>query len=400
MCSMPFNIDPFNISGFIIILLGANTLILLSITRNFKPFYNILFLLFALFYVAHFIGVLYSTNVLEAQFIIERKLSLIAFPVILFSAPKLASKQIRVILLSFIVSCLIVSAVCLVMAAIKYRSAPDLNLFAYHELSKNVGMHAAYLSLYMCFCIGILLYVYYQEVKTFSVIKKALYAIALIILFAMVMLLSSRLQILMLIVGILIYLIYRLGLNKNIYKTIFGVIVIGILLFGLILAFPKNRERFKEAINYDQQYGLSKKWGEKQMRYLIWSSCLELICEKPLIGWGTGNTQDELEKVYKRNEYISLTYFDNTRFNAHDQFLETTIALGLVGLFILLAGIISAIRVALRNKNYLYIIFISAFIISCITESMLERQNGLVFFAFFNSFLLLNNLNKNEKEIK
>jgi len=393
---MPFNIEVFNISGFIIIILGANTLIQIIVNRNFKPFYNKLFIFFCLFYVAHFVGVFYSANVHEAKLVIERKLSLIAFPIILFSAPRLTAKQTRTVLITFVLSCLLVCVACLLMAATMYASTPDVNFLSYHALSNNVGMHAAYLSLYLCFCIGVLLYVYYSEAKAFSAVKKMLYTLALTVLFVMVMMLSSRLQILMLIVGISIYLVYRLGLNKNIYKLISGTVLMVILLFGLILAFPKNRERFKEAISYNQEYSLSKKWGEKQMRHLIWKSSMELIGEKPLIGFGTGDAQDKLQEVYKRNEYISLTYFKKTRFNAHNQFLETTIALGIIGLSILLLGIGLAIKNALRNKNYLYIIFVSAFFISCLTESMLERQNGVIFFAFFNTFLLLNYTRKNE----
>jgi O-antigen ligase len=192
----------------------------------------------------------------------------------------------------------------------------------------------------------------------------------------------------------LTFVIYRFRLHrKPIMLMATSFVLIGLML-GLILLSPKNRERFKEAINYKNEYALSKKWGEKQMRFLMWSSATDLIKEKPLFGFGTGDVQDELEKHYVEHDYVSLTYWKNTRFNAHNQFMETALALGIIGLLVFVIGMIFGLKEAIRNKNKLYIVFVILFLGSCLTESMLERQNGIVFFAFFNSMLLVMESNK------
>jgi O-antigen ligase len=393
---MQFNIENVNINGFIIILLSVNALVRLIVVKNFKPLSNKLFAVFVLFYLVHLIGVLYSENKQEAVLVIERKLSLIAFPVILFSTPQLSMAQFRKVLLSFVVCNLIVGLVCLGVAIIKYSTSADANELFYHVLSVNIGMHAAYLSLYFCFSLAILLYVYYSDVGSFTVFQKIAYWFAVIFFTIIIIMLSSRTQMLLMMMSITIYLIYRTHWNKSVFKLVSGSALIVIILFGLILLFPKTRERLKEAINYNNEYALNKKWGEKQMRYLIWASTIELIKEKPIIGYGTGDVQDELTRTYTKNEYVSLLYFSQTRFNAHNQFLETAVGLGAIGLLVFLLGIGLACKFAVRNKNHLYLIFIGFFVVSCITESMLERQNGVVFFAFFNSFLLLHSIRKQD----
>src|SRR5437016_6103802 len=122
----------------------------------------------------------------------------------------------------------------------------------------------------------------------------------------------------------------------------------------------------------------------------MWNCALELIKSEPILEVGTGDVEDELQKCYTSNQYTSLTYWTDTRFNAHNQFLETAIGLGIPGLILLLSCFIIALYQAYMYKNIMYVIFIVLFAVSCLTESMLERQNGVVFYAFFNSLFAFN----------
>jgi O-antigen ligase len=389
--TMPFNSEQFNYNSFSIILLGAHTLVSIFISRDLKPFTSILFISFISFYVLHAIGYLYSENKHEAGLLLERKLSLIVFPIVLFYSPKHTIEEIKQVLLTFVFSCITICLISFTTALVIYRATRNTDVFYYHDLSKHVGMHAAYLSLYLCFSIAILLFVFYKESKAFGLLHSMAYYGSIAFLAITVVALSSRAQIVLLAIGLLCYTVIRLELYANKLKLIGGTFIIAVVFIGLILISPRVRERFKAAINYKGEFAMSKKWGEQQMRFLIWDSALELIKEKPVFGKGTGDVQDELQRIYIKNERVSLTYFANTRFNAHNQFFESAIALGFIGLLIFSWGIIMAVKRAYKSKNALYFVFITLFVVSCLTESMLERQNGIVFFAFFNSFLILNN---------
>lgn len=397
----PFNIDKININSLCILLLGANTLVLFFTNRAIKSNANqILFVLFAAFFVAHAIGFLYSENKHEAGLILERKLSLAVFPIVFFYGPKMELKHAKQIVLAFAASCFLMCIVSLGIALYKYGQTHDVEVFFYHTLSNNVGMHASYLALYLCFSISSLLYFINTEEKGLSFIQKSAVGFAFVLMIITVVLLSARLQLMLMLIVFIGYVIMRMKLYKSPIKLIGAIVLLTLLLGGLILLSPKNRERFKEAINYKGEYALNKKWGEKQMRFLIWNSASDLIKKKSLFGYGTGDVQEVLQETYVKNEYVSLTYWKNTRFNAHNQFLETTLALGLMGLCIFVISIVYALKVAIKSKNLLYITFLFLFLASCFTESMLERQNGIVFFSFFNSFLIIYSIKKDNQALK
>ncbi len=164
-------------------------------------------------------------------------------------------------------------------------------------------------------------------------------------------------------------------------------ILLGIFFIALILFIPSNLDRFKEAINYKSQYEIDKQYGGRSTRELIWSCSIQVIKNNILFGVGTGDTQDELQKCYKIDEdkNWALLYRPDFQYNAHSQYLQTFIDLGLFGFVGLLLCILIPACIAVKNKNYLMLSFIALFSIACITESMLELNKGIVFFSFFIS---------------
>jgi O-antigen ligase len=394
--SMPFSLGQIKLNSYLIVLLLVNSLLLLIFSKiEIKRSFSGILILFILVYFIHLLGLFRADNFHEAFFELQKKISIFLFPVLLSFSPRLTIKEARTIMLSFVVSCLLTVIFCLLIATYRYFLFADSSFFFYHGLSSIVEMHATYLSMYFCFSIAILLYIYFNNVRSFSLRNKFIYYFSLSILTLMILLLGTRTQLLVLVIGTIIYFSFRFHQSNSLFKSILAGIVIGFFILGAVFLFPTNKERFKEAFNYD----IGSRWGEKQVRYLMWSSALELIKMHSITGVGTGDVQDELQEYYLDHEYISLTYLANTRYNAHNQFLETAIGLGIPGLLVLLAGFFASLGHALKQRKILYLIFILLFMISCMTESMLERQSGVVFFAFFNSFLYFNYLNKKEESL-
>jgi O-antigen ligase len=82
-------------------------------------------------------------------------------------------------------------------------------------------------------------------------------------------------------------------------------------------------------------------------------------------------------------------HFIKKGYNYHGQFLQTLSAVGLLGfLFLFFSLLIPAYNLGLKNKNYLLLAFMFMVFVSFITESMLERQAGVIVYAFFISFLV------------
>ena len=85
-------------------------------------------------------------------------------------------------------------------------------------------------------------------------------------------------------------------------------------------------------------------------------------------------------------------YFIKKGYNYHSQFFQTLAAVGVLGfLFLFFSLLIPAYNLALKNKKYLLLAFMFMIFVSFVTESMLERQAGVILYAFFSSFLILVN---------
>ena len=107
-----------------------------------------------------------------------------------------------------------------------------------------------------------------------------------------------------------------------------------------------------------------------------------IIKEHPFFGVGTGDVQNEYDKKYEElNSIINDIY----RHRAHNQFVTFTIALGLIGLIIILIAIFYPPYYEKRYSDYLFMFFMLIAIVSMFNEDTLETQPGVTFFALFYS---------------
>ena len=70
------------------------------------------------------------------------------------------------------------------------------------------------------------------------------------------------------------------------------------------------------------------------------------------------------------------------RLNAHNQFIQTTAALGVPGLILLTGVLVSALIFAFRNRDLLLIAFLVVIGLNAMVESILEVSAGVIFFSF------------------
>ena len=77
------------------------------------------------------------------------------------------------------------------------------------------------------------------------------------------------------------------------------------------------------------------------------------------------------------------------KFNAHNQYMQTMLGHGIPGLFCLLAIILLQLFEAFKRSDLLYLSFVLLFSMAGLTESMLNRNKGIMFFLVF-SFVFYN----------
>ena len=103
-----------------------------------------------------------------------------------------------------------------------------------------------------------------------------------------------------------------------------------------------------------------------------------------IINGSTGIGKKMLQEQFKKDGY---DYMVKKNFNAHNQFLQVLIDHGLIGFLILSFYSFFMIYSSIVKKKFIYTIFLSIIILNFLTESILETQSGVIFFAFFNTIL-------------
>ncbi len=356
-----------------------NWVIGLRLGTNFKSiFKNKYLLLFLSFYMLHLIGILYSHDLYYGANDVLLKLSLFIFPIVIFETINYSWDKVYKLLFSFVIGCFAACIICLIHSMIIYPIRKDLIVFFYGDLS--FIHHPGYFSMYLNFVNVILLYFTFLSDSSRTKITTILSCLLIVFFSVFILLLNSKTGI---IVSLLIYCIallyYYLHFKKG-FIVLATIIGIGLFFFSIqhYVTKPVNPRFLKpEVMIQDEHKTIDKQTTEStSVRILIWGSAMEIIKQNLLFGVGTGDVKDVLLDKYKEK---GMTGALNERLNAHDQFLQTFIALGLPGILLLFSSLVFPLIAALRKWNFIYITFLIIIFINFLTESMLETIAGVIF---------------------
>lgn len=352
-----------------------------------------LFFILPFYFTLHFIGLLYSDNLNFGWFDIEVKLSMLIFPVLMYFTRKryLNQQFFKNLLTSFLIGCLFTILINLVWSIVEYKAGKGTEVFYYISVSRF--FHPSYISLYLCFA----LYVLLQRIVSF--IEKRNYFITIwyvffaVLLLFYVFLLSSKAGIL----GSLIVTIVFFGVYfwKK-YTPLVSFSLLGIILlifFSSIFFIPNVRMRFESMALavFNPPNNTENVSDGTTSRLNVWKSSFELALQNLPFGVGTGDVKIELIKKYRAN---GMEYSADRQLNAHCQYLQSFVAVGILGLFTLVAMFLYPVWFFSKRIDTLFFILILLFGFNVLFESMFEVQAGVVFFSFFYPILLLKTIFK------
>jgi O-antigen ligase len=358
--------------------------------QNWKSIYQNNTIMFSLlFFLAHTLAYFFSNNKKEALFSIELKLSFLIMPVLFFIS-RFDNKSKNKLLFSFVISCLLSAFICITNSLINFIKNNEL--LTYNNFC--LFMHPSYFAMYLCFSV-IILILRFNDLK-FLNYQKIIVALTLFLLIIGIFLSASKMGILTFLILIPFVILHLLWKNKN-YKLI----VISILFFSIGSLFflasdslPAARLRSSFQFLSSSENEIDKSSTESNaVRVLVWQQAVELIKEKPFLGYTPGDVNDELYRSYKENE---LTGALENKLNAHNQFLQTILGNGIIGLLLLFFLILSPIINGIKTKNVLLIFFSFLIVLNFAVESMLQTSAGTLFFVFFIS--IFNNVKSNSLE--
>jgi O-antigen ligase len=132
------------------------------------------------------------------------------------------------------------------------------------------------------------------------------------------------------------------------------------------------------------------RWNESNtVRIVVWNFSFDIIAQNPA-GVGTGDVKDRLFREYRSHGY---DLFAEKGLNAHNQFFQTGISIGIGAMLLLFLVIIGPVLLARKNLNPVSLAFVILIFMTCLFESYLERQAGIIFFSFMLVTLVAGQIN-------
>jgi O-antigen ligase len=349
-----------------------------------------LVIIFTITYLLIAIGYFNSSNTEEALFRMQQKIPLLIFPVIFGTIKFDYAQFLRRILWSLSIATVSGCAVCLLYGLYAYLDTGNIKLLFGYELIILKDMQPHVLAL----CCFLSITFHLQRILNSRVgilANKNIVDWCILIFLSLFIILLSNRMILFCWSITMLYFLYRFipSLPGRVALTLS---FIALLVLAVIFN-PSLNSQWKDLIDFseensiqlDQDKSLGRGWGGKTVRLSIWKCSFDVIKEHWVLGVGTGDAQDELQKAYERRKFYFASMYN--RYNAHNQYLQNLLMNGILALVAFLASLIYPLFLSLKKEDSLriYTIFLLAVILIFCTESYLEINKGIVFYSFFNS---------------
>lgn len=390
-----FPVLPRAAESIIIILLSSFSLIyfLFEGKKNWNRSKTIVFFGLSIFFWVYLFTLLYSNNLSYGLNTIKIMLPIVLFPLI-FSINKenlFQSKSINQFIYVYILS-LFFYLVYINFFVFKALFIKDLNFIQLRYLfEKFTGVHGTYFSIWIGFGVFLILFLVQQNKKNKYFFWGALPI--LLYFFYWQNTLAARMPFIATLLLLIVYLFK--GSKKLLFIT-------AILLIGGFFALSQfffYKERLDRIIKYDFTFPkgeYSTNWpniSPEHIRNGIYYCSYLKIKESPLLGYGIGDADDQLQDCYDC-QFTETDTYKILKYNSHNQYLDIILASGLLGFLILTFFQFKMIKIAIKNKNSIYLFFLFYFILDICFENVLHRQDGVMFFSFFNSILFFQLSNK------
>lgn len=304
---------------------------------------------------------------------------------------------IRVFTLSLAASLLIALIYGIVDILVTGSSTLIINLGEYHKLRYygltriSSNWHPIYVSLQINLS---LLFILFRQSKIFP--DRRYDYLLLIFLMVMNILLNSLTGLATMVLILTTWVIRRSLLGTRGAGGLVTGFAMICLLIGSIAFSPSVRDKFNQVVesgieptdDYEERSAFS-------MRLAKWVTYTSIFLDHKYLGTGVNNISPLRKEYYLKRGYEDLALHN---YNAHNQYLEILATYGIAGtlLFLLIIGTFLK-RVGFRDITPL--VFLGTCLLAWTTESMLNRQQGLILFMFYYGLLLAECSGRKENEI-
>jgi O-antigen ligase len=355
---------------------------------------NLIKLSLAFLWIIPFIQLIIYGDLTQNWHKLEIKLSLICFPLILVLSNIDLNKFIYKVLKFYVWGCFFSSILCWAFSFFNFVKTGNKEIFFYTELS--LFHHPSYYAMFLSFATAIVGFFIIYPNKEFNFSKK-LNGIILPVFILTILCLTSRSGwLVLLLISMLFFILALKHGTISIKQSV--MIVLSIVLLAIIgLNQPKVNLRFQEMINHSLFASSQSNYpSSTSTRKKAWEAAISCIKEKPLLGYGTGNGNAKLIEYYKSKNYNNAA---EKKINAHNEYLQFSLDHGIIaGLILIFLTIIMSLKT--YKTIPLMAIFLAICSVNFLTESIIEKSSGVIFFGYFNTlfyFILIDHIKPDEK---
>jgi O-antigen ligase len=372
-------------TNILMLLLFLLTLFLAKKQDWLRTLSSPIFILPSLFYLFSWLSLFWTESMDQAFPMLETKASFLLAPLLLGLSAHFYKANFRVkALRAFVIGNLVAAMIALAYAAFRsfneghlYQIATDgiskQYLFLYTHLAEPI-MHPGYFASFLGLGLFISLYLSNKEKG-----RKYLYLSIASFLFLMMLLLQTRINLLAVLFIFPVGVVYW-AFKQKAYKLLaFAFAPVLALALLLVIAGESFRDRYLQLPDFS--YDISgDDFNSATYRLAEWECAAELINENLWTGTGVGDNREELIETYRRKQFWQGV---EKRYNAHNQYLESFISTGLIGLFLLLLALLYYLYTFWKRKDYINLVGLLFLLICLLTESMFERVWGVLLFTIY-----------------
>jgi len=254
-------------------------------------------------------------------------------------------------------------------------------------VERFTGIHPTYLSMYLAFSVAIVLW-YWPDDSRVQALKK-FGIVALMLGFMLAMFAKAPL-----IALFVIALLYAIVERRNLYRFKWAFAALGGVVVLAYAFIPFFRQRAGEMLGLFHKSTGQLTDNSVNVRKLLFNTDAGLLKRYWLSGMGPGRLLNALNQRYFFHSLYRgywVGYFD-----PHSQYFYEWLSFGLIGIGYLLTILCLQFARAISSKNILYVFLLIILSTTFFTESLLARQQGVLFYAIFTSLLFFTSADRRQ----
>ncbi|WGD35764.1 O-antigen ligase family protein [Olleya sp. YS] len=347
-----------------------------------------------LFYLLLVVSILYSPLKSTGADFLIRQIGLLLMPIILIYAIKIPNRLIKYMTIVFIGSNILVVIYFIVKLNLiqDFINQPSafFNTSYFIEISNSLDYkdwHATYIAINnLLACVFLANYITKPKAIQYKVL--AVFLIGFFLVFSLI--LNSRIIFLLNLLIIPFFLFFKIKTVRFKVITLISMLLLFFLLFKV-----SNNNKLGRIFEHPVQYYVSNFSAKTVLgvRYQVQKCSVELISRSPLLGYGIG-----YEKSLLTDYCFEVKNFQNKylkSYTSHNVYLSTMFSAGIFALLALLYMLFNNLVLGIKQRDLTYVSFLIIFILGFLTENYLIRLNGILLFAFLNSYFYQKNYIKN-----